>query len=358
MAINKITSADITDMKNAVSNVTIAQASTSQGEYPEWQNPYWSQWLGYYKAVPELKSTVDNKAMWSVGKGYKADAATKEQLGRIKGIGKDTFNTLLHNAVKVYTIGGDFFGEIIRGDRTGKLLNLKPLSPDSIKILANRKGIISRYEQRTSDGDIEHKFKPEKIFHLSWNRTSDEIHGQSTVEAIESTILSFNEAYADMKTIFHRYVKPLIISVVDTDDTGEIEAYKAKLDNAVKNGENLVVPKDTLDHMERMSIPQYSTLDPLPWIQQLQRRFVIAEGVPEIIMGHGVSTTEATAKILYLAFQQVIEFNQNFIEEQVKAQLNLDIKLEFPASLEPAMQADVSKERNLNNMQMNHDAKK
>ncbi|NOR85269.1 hypothetical protein GQ473_04065, partial [archaeon] len=105
-------------------------------------------------------------------------------------------------------------------------------------------------------------------------------------------------------------------------------------------------------------IPQYSTLDPIPWIHQLQRRFIIANGVPEIILGHGSDTTEASSKILYLAFQQMIEGGQRFIEEQVKAQLDIEINLEFPASLEPAMQQDISKERNMNNMQMKHDAKK
>jgi len=358
MASTKITSTDITDMKNAVSNVTIAAGSVDNAEYPEWGNPKWPIWLGYYQMVPELRAVIDAKATWSVGKGYQADAETKAILNKIKGMGKDTFNNILHNAVKTYTVGGDFFAENIRHDTKGTLLNLKPLTPSTINILSNRRGIIKRYVQRTAEGDIKNKFNPEEMFHLPWNRIGESIHGQSTVEAIESTILSFNEAYADMKTIFHRYVKPLIISVVDTDDTAEISAYKNKLDKAVENGENMVVPKGTLDKMERMSIPQYSTLDPLPWIQQLQRRFVIAEGVPEVILGHGQSTTEATSKILYLAFQQTIEYNQNFIQEQIDSQLDLKINLEFPASLEPAMQTDVAKERNPNNFQMKHDAKK
>lgn len=355
MPTTKIDSADTTNMTDNVTSVTVAAATTETTNYPEWSSPHWSTWYGYYKKVPDLKSIIDAKATWTVGKGYEADEATKAILDKIKGNGIDTFNTILQNQVRTYTIGGDAFAEIVRTG--GKIINLKPISPNSIKVLGSSKGVIARYEQWIN-GKIANKFEPEDILHLSWGRMVDEIHGISSIEAVEDTILSFNEAYADMKTVFHRYVKPLIISSVDTDDETEISAYKAKLDKAVENGENMVVPKGTLDKMERMSIPQYSTLDPIPWIQQLQRRFIIANGVPEIILGHGVEATEATSKILYLAFQQMVEGQQMFLEEQIKAQLDLEIKLNFPASIEPAMQEDKSKERNENNFQMKMDTKK
>jgi len=355
MPTTKIDSAANTDMTNNVTSVTVAAAQTETTNYPEWNNPKWATWYGYYNKVPDLKAIINAKATWTVGKGYDANPATKTILNKLRGNGKDTFTTILQNNVKSYTIGGDSFAEIVRNG--SKIVNLKPINPNRINIRGNSRGIIARYDQ-TLEGKIVNKFKPEEMFHLAWDRNIDEIHGSSSIEAIEDTILSFNEAYADMKIVFHRYVKPLIISSVDTDDEIEIAAYKAKLDKAVENGENLVVPKGTLDKMERMSIPQYSTLDPIPWIQQLQRRFIIANGVPEIILGHGADATEATSKIIYLAFQQMVEGQQMFLEEQIKAQLDLDIKLKFPASIEPAAQEDFSKERNPENMQMKFDKKK
>ena len=53
--------------------------------------------------------------------------------------------------------------------------------------------------------------------------------------------------------------------------------------------------------------------------------------------------TEASAKIAYLAFEQTIEEEQLYIEEQVLNQLNLEIELEFPASLENELISDRSK---------------
>lgn len=356
MATTDPNSISTTDMTNNVTTRTISSADNETTHHPEWQSPFWSTWYGYYKFVPDLKAIIDAKANWIMGKGYTATDEVKNVLTKINGNGKDTFNSVMENMIKAYTIGGDSFAEIIK-DTKGNLINLKPINPSSLKIKGNSRGQIARYEHWVN-GEISTKFRPEQIFHLSWGRMIDEIHGISTIETVEKTVLSFNEAYEDMRIVFHRYVKPIILSVVDTDDVNEISSYKAKIDKAVEYGENMVVPKGTLDHMERMSIPQYSTLDPIPWIHQLQRRFIIANGVPEIILGHGSDTTEASSKILYLAFQQMIEGGQRFIEEQVKAQLDLEINLEFPASLEPAMQKDVSKERNMNNMQMKHDAKK
>ena len=112
----------------------------------EYINQRWGQQLGYYKSIPELKAAIDTKARWIVGKGFKSHEITEIALSAIKGFGKDVFNSILENQVRVKEIGGDSFAEIIR-DEEGNLINLKPISPGSIKTIANRAGIISRYEQ-------------------------------------------------------------------------------------------------------------------------------------------------------------------------------------------------------------------
>ena len=85
---------------------------------------------------------------------------------------------------------------------------------------------------------------------------------------------------------------------------------------------------------EIAATPANSTLNPLPWIQQLNQDFFQATGVPQIIVGGAQEITEASAKIAYLAFEQIIEEEQLFVEEQVLAQLGIEIDLEFPASLQ------------------------
>jgi hypothetical protein len=67
-------------------------------------------------------------------------------------------------------------------------------------------------------------------------------------------------------------------------------------------------------------------------------------GVPKIIVGGSGEITEASAKISYLAFQQGVEEEQLFLEEQILSQLNLVIDLEFPASLENELLSDNKKD--------------
>ena len=346
MAENKIDSGKITDMTNNVTTYESPSAgSTTEMEY----QGQWDKWYGIYLDVPFLAALIDKKAIWTVGKGFKAKKSVMNQLKKIRGNGKQTINGIMTNMVKVYTVGGDFFAEIIKDG--GKLINLKPLNPAMIKIIANTSGIIIRYEQWDGKKKL-HKWNPEDIFHLPWNSIADQIHGNSTIGKLEWNTQAYKEAKVDMRIVFHRYVKPLIISHVDTDDKKEIADYKTKLDAAVENGENLVIPFDTLKSMDKMSIPQFSTLDPLNWINALERDFIICEGVPAVIAGSGeASDTEAEAKMLYLAYQQVIETNQMFIEENFLTQLGLEIELEFPASLEPAVQEDQSKARDMKNME-------
>jgi hypothetical protein len=314
-------------------------------EETEWTNDQWSQQLGYYKTIPELKMSIDAKATWTVGKGYTAEELTQLCFGRISGFGKDSFNSILANLIRTYHIGGDSFAEIIRDDDR-KLINLKPLDPATIKIIANRKGIIKRYEQIGKVKGNNKKFKPEEILHLSRNRVADEIHGVSLVDSVENIILMRNEAMADYKRLLHRNVHPVRIWHLETDDPVQVAAFKAKVVAAKSDYEDMFIPKGAVE-TEIAAVPSNATLNPLPWIQQLNQYFFQACGVPQIIVGGSQEMTEATAKIAYLAFEQTIEEEQLYIEEQVLSQLNLEINLEFPATLQNEMISDMGKEESM-----------
>ena len=342
MGIRKPPSVDYTDMQGSVPDFSVDTASTSLGYGEVRYKCDWPTWYGYYKNIPELKGLINKKAVWVVGGGYRTDAKGNKILSKIRGAGKDTFQNIAFNMVNTYTIGGDFFAEKIKNSRG--LINLKPLSPD-IEIIANAKGIIRRYEQMETGVS----WQPEEIFHLSWNRTANMFHGQGIVEPLEDIILMRNEAMNDLKKVFHRYVKPLWIVSIDTDDTAEIAAFKTKLDKTVENSENLIVPKDVVDNVTRMSIPQFSTLDPLPWIQLLHKQFLMHEGVPDVVLGISSGSTQAEAKVLYLGWEQVVKWNQKFIEDQILNQLGIKLKFNSPASLDPETpKGEVKKDGKMN----------
>jgi hypothetical protein len=240
---------------------------------------------------------------------------------------------------------GDSFAHIIK-DNQGRITNLKPLN--ALTIVTNSEGILIRYDQDVKVEE-ENKFKTinscnvDEIYHLSYERTADEIHGIPFPEALETLILSRNEAIADMRVLYHRNIKPIQFFEVETSDQTTLNSIENTINEAYKKSENVVIPAGVVKEIKKTSTAQYSTLDSLPYIKFLVRQFVTACGMPEIIMGWGEETTEASASIIYLAFQQEIEDMQLYNQEQILNQLGITINLEFPASLEQKLQENESK---------------
>jgi len=346
MPTTDIGSATTSDMKNRVTDFEVDPVSTdAAGDQYEttWTNQKWTQYFGYYKQIPELKSSIDAIARWTVGRGFKADPNTTIILDNIRGYGEDTFNTILKNMIIVRQISGDAFTEIIRNDE-GTIVNLKPLDPGAMRIVVDRRGIIKRYEQISKVKNPDKKFKPTDILHLTKGRVADEIHGVSIIESVEKIILKRNEALDDYQKVLHRNVYPFKIWHLDTDDQTKINAFVTKVENVVKDKENIFIPKGNVE-VEIPSIASNATLNPLPWVEYLSGFFFQAVGIPQIILGGSQEFTEATAKIAYLAFQQSVEDEQRDIEAQLWAQLALKIELEFPASLENELLSDESKDK-------------
>ena len=314
-----------------------------------WQQNNWSQYFGYYNEIPELNSTIDARATWTVGKGIvagtieKPDPDTQFVMDQIKGYGKDTFNTIIENMIRTMWIGGDSYAEIIR-DEDRNLINLKPLDTGAMIIVVDDKGLIKRYEQasKTKDGENK-KFQPEEIFHLVRNRVADQIHGTSVITKLEQIILMRNEAMTSYKEVMQRFMKPRYIFHLDTDDPTKIAGFKTKMDKAWADGENIYIPKGAVVP-ELMSVSPNSTLNPQAWIDSLNDYFYEACATPKIIVGNSKNFTEASAKIVYLAFQQSVEEDQTYIEEQVGMQLGMEIDLIFPASLENELLSDKAKD--------------
>lgn len=340
---------DISDLKNVVKDFSVDAVSTdAAGDQKEftWQSTLWTKNYGYYKKIPELKQAIKTEANWIIGEGFKADEPTTMLLGNIKGNGKDTFNSILKNLIRVKTIDGDSYAEIIR-DEEGILVNLKPLAPDSIKSVQNTKGVFIRYEQVSKvRGNPNKIFKVEDIFHLSRDRDADQIHGDSVIEAVEEIILMRNEAMTDWRKVLHRNVYPVNIHHLDTDDTVKIAAYKLKNDLAKGQGEDLYVPKGAVE-IEPGGIAPNATLNPLPWIDKLGDYFFQAVNTPQIIMGNAKEFTDASGKIVYLAYEQTVKGKQLYVEEQVLNQLNLEIELILPASLQNELISDTPAEMEL-----------
>ncbi|KKL85713.1 hypothetical protein LCGC14_1951970 [marine sediment metagenome] len=334
-------SAVTSDLTNAMVDYSVdAKSTDAAGDQKEttYQNTDWETDYGYYNAIPEFKTAVDAKVTWTVGAGFKSDEETELLLKTIKGNGKDSFNSILSNMITVKTISKDSFAEIIR-DNVGVLINLKPLDPSSIVIVARQNGRIKRYDQVSKSGQALKSFKPEQIFHLSHNRVADEIHGNRIIDSLKWLIDARNEAMVDWRMVLHWNVKPRWKISLDTDDTAKIAEFKAKYDAANAVGENMYIPKGTVE-VEVLGVAPNATLNPLAWIDKLGDYFFQAVNVPQIIIGNAKEFTDASSKIVYLSYEQNVKREQLYVEEQVLNQLNLEIHLTFPASLQNELISD------------------
>ena len=371
MDLNKATTQAMTQQLSILSdpNQDIDSPNTS-GE-TTYSSENWPKYNGYYRTNRGgTKAKIDKFAMWAIGKGYDADEATSKILNQIRGNGKDSFNSIMENQIRVKKINGDSFAHIIR-DKTiidkakniankitlgfvryapgsGTLLNLKPLNPSRTRVVFGEDGMILRYEQMDMTGKKVIKiFNPNEIFHLINDREADEGHGISIYEGIAEKLDKIQQLDNDMSTVFHRYVMPLMKFALNTDDPTKISKFKAKAKTALEGGDPLFIPMGAVE-ADALSIPQFATLDPLKWRESWGQDSVMDIGIPELVLGRAAGVTEASAKVVYLSFQQTVEDEQREDEEQLLLQLGIELKYEFPARIEENLGKDEGKDGKIN----------
>jgi len=172
-----------TTLKTGVSDYSVASKTldVSTSKETRWENSEWTKRLGYYKLIAPLKQAADALADWTVGRGWITDRLTRVKLDRITGWGEDSFKSILWNMLVVKKINGDAYAEIIRDDE-GNLINLKPLNPQTMVTIVNKKGIITKYEEMNfATGEPTRSYDPSEIFHISNDRIGNEIHGTSII---------------------------------------------------------------------------------------------------------------------------------------------------------------------------------
>lgn len=338
-----------TDISNLTGRVEAVKVDPMEMDSPrdqdetEWTNTKASQYWGYFNKVPDLKSALLLKSIWTVGKGYTAEPADQVILDHMTGWGFDTWDDIIFNLDVSRRIFGDAYAEKIYADN-GTLLNLKPLNSASMKHIVNRKGQLIRFEQTTNvKGANPIKFKPKDIFYLANNRLGDSIHGISDIESLEDTILADVESFTDMKRLQHLQARPLIMFKVGTDDSSKLSAFIEKMDKAVNKGENVYIPDDeNAVNYEVIQIPV--TAGVFQWRDDIRSKFYRTVQLPQIVPGGAGQSTESESKVIYLAFEQLVEKDQRFLELQIWKQLKLKIDFNAPASIQPGMQGDTMKD--------------
>jgi len=326
-----------TNLENNLANFSVDSDALDHAS--DQNENYWyfteaTQNFGYYKTIPELKKAVDALATWTSGRGFTTESSNEQIiLENIKGWGEDSFQSILWNMLVVKKVIGDSFAEIIQNE--DNLVNLKPISPERIRIVVDKKGIIKRYDEIKSNGEFK-AIKKEDMLHLCNDRIADEIHGISVIDACKWVIDARNEAMTDYRKVLHRNVVPVRIIEIDSDDTAKRNSLITEYEEAIKKGEVLVIPKGTVEIKDNSITIQ----DPTTWIAYLENFFYQAVGIPKIILGGSQEFTEASSKVSYLTFEQVYMSEQRELESDLWNQLAIKLEFERPVSLKDNVQND------------------
>lgn len=335
------------DVDATTVNAESVESATDQKEF-EYINSRFTQDYGYFTQIAKLKSAIIMKAIWTVGKGYTTDIATKSVLDNIIGDGKQTFKDILFSLDVTKRVGRDSFALIVRDpdipkNRIESLRNLIVLDPSKIKIIFGRYGNIIRYEQLSGVGGAKPKvFQPDEILHLSYNKLAGSIHGTSVPESVEKIILADEENFRIMQKLTRFQAVPFIMFKVKSDNVTTINTFKSNIKQARAEGEDLIIPDDeNILSYEVVQLNPSSIL--MEWRNSLNNSFYQAVGMPLILFG-SAGQTESGGKIEYLGHETVFEHEQREIEEQLKAQLGIEINLNPPTSLLDNLAQDENKD--------------
>ena len=333
-----------TDFSNQGTEFTVPNVDTDGAQITEtFFIPDFPKWNGFYRFIPELRSVINKFGSWTFGRKIIANKENQEKLKKIKGIGRESPRSVLKNQWRVALVCGDSFAHKINGN---DFTNLKPLNPGKVAIVANTDGIIVGYEMETAEEGTTIRFDVDEIYHLSYEREADEIHGIPFPEALQELIKSRNQGLGDLRILYERTVKPILFYEAETDDTVKLDALEATLNRAFKKSESIVISKGMINEIKRSSSPQFSTNDinSLAYIKFLVRLMVTATGMPEVVMGWGEQTTEASAKVIITSYEQEIWDMKLYNEDAADIQLNIKFTIEPAPSIMDTLIKDNKKD--------------
>ena len=297
-----------------------------------------TQMLGYAYGIPEIFIAASALCTWSVNRGWKAlNPQTKVELDHVRGVGNQTFTQLMWSHIFVKLIVKDSFLEIKRG-KNDVILNMIAISPERVRVVFSKVGLIKRYD--VWNGSKWMEIKRENMLHSSNKRIADQMGGTSQVEIAKKIVDAKNEALEDERIIKHRD-KALGIAYYTTDKAGKIAYANSQIEKAVKNGEMVGLPKDTVEIKE---YPSRSSEDRTSWMSYLDNLFYQIFGVPRSIASSD-GTSEVGGKMGHVIFEPIYTKEQMDLEQELETQQAIIIKFNRPPSL-GGMQPEIDESKN------------
>lgn len=328
-----------------VNSIALDNANEASNEtYHYFSNA--TKYYGYYLSIPEIFSAANAMATWAFGAGWSTEDSTlKVELEHVMGNGKDTFSKIIWNHEVVKLVVGDAFIEVKRNEQ-GSIMNMIPISPERVRIVFNKYGMIKAYD--TWNGQSWRRIKKENMLHSVNKRLGDQVHGTSQIEASKFIIDARNEALQDERIIKHRD-KALGIAYYKTNNEGKIAYANAAIEKGVKDGEMIGLPEDTT---KIEPYPSRSSEDRTGWISYLENFFYQVFGVPRSIATSD-GTSEVGGKMGNVNFEPTYAKERLDMEEDLWTQQAIKVTFEKQKSLGGLLKETEAKNTGQVNIQPN-----
>lgn len=350
MALQELNQATTTDFTNQVPNF-IVESKALDVSSPNQDETYVyfdkaPENFGYYLNHPQVSSPINSLNTWAFGRGWTTeDKAMQAQLEHVTGDGKDTFDQIIWNHGVVMDAGGDSFTEVKKG-KSGVILNMIPISPERVRVVYGKTGLIKRYD--AWNGSVWKPIKKENMLHSRNKRIGDQNHGTSTIQSNKNVNDAMIEAFEDERLIKHRD-KALGIVYYKTSNTGKITFANTQIEKAVSKGEMLGLPEDTA---KIEPYPSKSSEDRQNWLQYVENLGYQTGGVPRAIVTSD-GTSEVGGKMGHVIFEPIYAKKQRDMEADLLLQHSIKILFNRPPSLGGLQQETEAKNTGQTSIQPN-----
>jgi len=266
-------------------------------EYPDDYNDFQDYWDAYLY-IPYVARAIDVKQfmIWQMGYDLEStDEGSKKHVEQF--LAEIEADTVIREGTVYALIFGNMYWQVQKEGDKIKLRPLNPLKPVGVKL--NDEGEITEYVYKPEWNKKPETFEPKEIVHLKFNALPGMIFGVSCLRRVLPTIKQLLYMEEKLPLIARRRADPLLefqIGDFEHPVNPEVaEQIKNKILNR-KPGEDIFHDGTIVKIEEVYKSPGIGARQAVePLLKHFRENLVAGLGVPEIALGFGKTTTEATA---------------------------------------------------------------
>lgn len=277
-----------------------------------------SKWDTIYKQSGIVSQCVDAYAYYCLSNGYRIEGEDESLREKVEDFCK---HANVNRALRAYITDSCVFGrpfiEILygRGGKSTEPVGLKPIDPKTMMVITDVRGNIQGYKQivKIDNKEYEVPFSTEEIWSDTLFPISGEVYGASLVGRAFDDIMhdaKISEATAEA-ILRHGFPKYHIKVGAEGEEINPeiLRGLDREFANLKSKNEIATVHDVEITNLDKDAMPDISKYG--EWAIS---RVSISMGIPEVCLGLGQGSTEATAKVTMRMLYDRVSYLQKDIE--------------------------------------------